>query len=178
MTLSQHATIKNVVTVGAGEASADSADYIAYFSSNGPTYDGRIKPDIIAPGQSVTSASSNGDGGPSCNTVSKQGTSMASPGAAGTAALIFDYFQNSKFWVTTCNQLYSFCKKFTPSDVLVKAAILHSGVSMSMYHFGDASQDVKLGLTPDIYQGYGRIQLSNVLPMRGLYDFDLFVSDL
>lgn len=44
MTLTQQATIKNVVTVGASENTyqSESIDYIAYFSSNGPTYDGRL----------------------------------------------------------------------------------------------------------------------------------------
>ena len=49
---------------------------------------------------------------------------------------------------------------------------------MAKYNFGDASQDVNLGATPDIYQGFGRIQLSNVLPLKGVFDFDLYVSDL
>lgn len=103
MTLTRQATIKNVVSVGAGNDvtaltvsyteipyfqtigestfTSTNVDYVAYFSSNGPTYDGRMKPDIVAPGAAITSASSNGDGGRSCNLVDKQGTSMASPGS-------------------------------------------------------------------------------------------------
>jgi len=63
------ATAKNVITVGASqnvhpvdgclpfpaEDSADSFD-MAYFSSFGPTRDGRFKPDLVAPGASVYGA--------------------------------------------------------------------------------------------------------------------------
>ena len=62
-------TAKNVITVGASEASrpfggadqcgvadtgADSANDIVDFSSRGPTSDGRSKPDIVAPGTHVS----------------------------------------------------------------------------------------------------------------------------
>lgn len=36
-----------------------------------------------------------------------------------------------------------------------------------------------LGLTPDFYQGFGRVTLRNTLPLPGVYEgFDLFVDDL
>ncbi|CAM9111861.1 unnamed protein product, partial [Discosporangium mesarthrocarpum] len=65
---------KNAITVGASVNSADmfdeinrqiSPDYdtdvynkdsVAYFSSIGPTVDGRLKPDILAPGHYISSA--------------------------------------------------------------------------------------------------------------------------
>jgi hypothetical protein len=103
---------------------------------------------------------------------------MATPGAAGTAALILDYFRNSNFWSKTCNSAYTLCQKFTASGVLMKAVILHSGSQMALYNYGTSDGNVVLKATPDFYQGFGRINLGNVLPLQGVYDFDLFVVDL
>lgn len=67
-TISIEAAAKNVIAVGSSESTLDSTDinYIAYYSSKGPTYDGRIKPDILAPGHTIMSVLSNGGDGPSC----------------------------------------------------------------------------------------------------------------
>lgn len=43
---------------------------------------------------------------------------------------------------------------------------------------GGGSKNVPLGQSPDFTQGFGRIGLMNVLPLRGVYqNFDLFVAD-
>jgi len=57
--------------------------YLAPFSSRGPTLDGRTKPEICAPGVSVTSAAANTPG----SYVTWSGTSMATPFVSGTIAL-------------------------------------------------------------------------------------------
>ena len=68
---------------------------IAPFSSLGPTRDGRIKPDIVAPGMFITSARSRLV--PSSNNDPDQfhrvlaGTSMAAPHVAGIIALMLQY---------------------------------------------------------------------------------------
>lgn len=61
-TVTAEASSKNIIAVGASETTLDSDSVmnVAWFSSQGPTYDGRIKPDIIAPGDAVMSAMSNG----------------------------------------------------------------------------------------------------------------------
>jgi subtilisin family serine protease len=66
---------------------------IASFSSLGPTRDGRIKPDIVAPGLYVASARSSmipvSDNDPDVNHRVLAGTSMATPQVAGVIALMF-----------------------------------------------------------------------------------------
>eukprot|EP00798_Chlamydomonas_sp_ICE-L_P030068 gene30068-35037_t len=75
-------------------ANKESYEDVASFSSFGPTPDGRVKPDIVAPGVLV-SAGSIGltTGNPQgCGTLTMQGTSMATPVVAGSAALVRQYF--------------------------------------------------------------------------------------
>uniref|UniRef100_K3WF12 subtilisin n=1 Tax=Globisporangium ultimum (strain ATCC 200006 / CBS 805.95 / DAOM BR144) TaxID=431595 RepID=K3WF12_GLOUD len=70
----------NVIGVGA----TTSVDKLASFSSKGPTVNGRRKPDISAPGQSVRSSWNSADNG----YRSISGTSMATPHVAGAVALL------------------------------------------------------------------------------------------
>jgi subtilisin family serine protease len=70
----------SIISVGAVSFSGD----LAGFSSTGPTNDGRFKPDVVAPGVGVRFASTNG---PS-SYGSTIGTSLATPLAAGAAALL------------------------------------------------------------------------------------------
>jgi subtilisin family serine protease len=73
---------EKVITVTA----SDKSDGLASFNSRGPTTDGRIKPDIAAPGVSISAA----DAGTTCSNVSMSGSSMAAPHVAGVAALMLD----------------------------------------------------------------------------------------
>ncbi len=107
------------------------------------------------------------------------GTSMATPAAAGTAILIRQYFmdQSNKFWTAICNTGYRSCKSFIPSGPLIKAICIHSGNKMKMYN-GGGSNSIPLGTPPDYMQGFGRLSLYRVLPLKGwLTSFDLFVAD-
>lgn len=80
---SNYGAAKNSLAVG---ATFDSGD-IATFSSHGPTADGRLAPNIVAPGVGVCSTRGNGSvSGYVCN----DGTSFASPAVAGIAALLMD----------------------------------------------------------------------------------------
>ncbi len=61
---------------------------VASFSSRGPTFDGRIKPDIMAMGVGVSCIAVPGEQGTGRGYTSNGGTSLATPLAAGVAALI------------------------------------------------------------------------------------------
>ncbi|MFH1631379.1 MAG: S8 family serine peptidase [Candidatus Aenigmatarchaeota archaeon] len=96
-TITNPADAYNVITVGA----VDNQDTITraddaflnesgwFASSVGPTLDGRKKPDIVAPGLYIMSASRSWE--TSADFVEKSGTSMAAPHVAGAAALLTEY---------------------------------------------------------------------------------------
>ncbi|TVR14485.1 MAG: DUF2341 domain-containing protein, partial [Planctomycetota bacterium] len=89
---------KNTMTVGSVRAISRDEDgiyssggNISGFSSRGPTEDGRIKPDVVAQGSNPSLYSPDGED--SSGYSQKQGTSMASPNAAGSSVLLMDYFR-------------------------------------------------------------------------------------
>jgi serine protease AprX len=77
------AAAAGALTVGAMADTSTGGFQLADFSSRGPTLDGRIKPDVVAPGVGITSAWWPGHG---YNTL--RGTSQAAPFVAGVAALM------------------------------------------------------------------------------------------
>jgi len=70
------------ITVGATHRFEPHTYGVSYFSSRGPTGDGRRKPDVLAPGERINSALPRGFYGV------KDGTSMAAPHVSGVAALL------------------------------------------------------------------------------------------
>ncbi|HTI09000.1 MAG TPA: S8 family serine peptidase [Puia sp.] len=92
-TIATYGNAKNILTVGAvgpipGGYTQPSDVVMTEFSSQGPTGDGRIKPDVVADGLNVLSSFSSADN--AYDILS--GTSMASPAAAGSAFLLQEYY--------------------------------------------------------------------------------------
>jgi hypothetical protein len=114
--------------------------------------------------------------------LSSIGTSMATPCVAGNAALVRQYFEDSRFWESSCNVDYG-CKAFSPKGATVKAMLISSGEAMRKYmtyvDYSDTKEPTSaLSATPDMYQGFGRISLQNVLPYIGITSaLDLYVDE-
>ena len=144
---------KNVIAVGNSDnirpeisSSADNIDDIRSTSSRGPAADGRIKPDITAPG-SYISGSRAGDGSGVSGQIDANhsysvGTSHSAPQVAGAAALFTQYWKNNNAGKN-------------PPPSLVKAAILNTGQEMNGIGSGSS--------LPNGDEGWGRLNLKFML---------------
>jgi subtilisin-like proprotein convertase family protein len=174
-TIGSPGTAKNVITVGASESvraigatdgcgvpdtGANSARDIINFSSRGPTDDGRIKPDIVAPGTHVAGAQPqvgadfNGSG--TCNPqfpagstlyTLVSGTSQAAPVVTGFASLIYQWYQSKNAGVA-------------PSPALTKALMINTASDLVG---GDAGNGTLNANIPTQIQGWGRVNLDTLL---------------
>jgi subtilisin family serine protease len=118
-TVSSPSVGKNVLSIGAcGSPSySGNENTLAGFSSRGWASDGRIKPDLIAPGMTTTSSSDRNPLTQNCTTSLAQGTSMASPVTAGCVALVRQYFAEGWYPTGQANP----GNAMNPSAALVKA---------------------------------------------------------
>lgn len=141
---------KNVISVGSSEnlrsdlggASANSLEDVSTFSSRGPAADGRIKPDIMAPGGAITGSRTSASGGftgaVDANHVYSFGTSHAAPQIAGVAALFTQFWKNGHGGAN-------------PSPAMVKAAIINTGQNLT----GTGAT----GPLPNGSEGWGRVNM-------------------
>ena len=125
----------------------------AGFSSRGWAHDGRIKPDVLAPGSDLVSTASDlFVGAGNCDWRSSSGTSMATPLVAGLGALVRQYFVDG-YHPSGRPSLSG----FAPSAALIKAMLIASAVDLTSLGCPDA------GAVPSPAQGWGIVQLDRVL---------------
>ena len=91
VTINDPGNAELAITVGSTHRDMPHVYGISYFSSKGPTGDGRMKPDIVAPGEKILSAATGKllmerAEGKECEYVEDSGTSMAAPHVSGVIA--------------------------------------------------------------------------------------------
>ena len=140
---------------------SDNEDGLAAFSSRGPTDDGRIKPDVVAPGTNILSCRSSVSGAGTgwgvydSYYVYMGGTSMSTPITAGAAVLVRQFY----------NQTLGLD---SPSGALLKATLINGAVDMTPGQYGYLNSTVQeVQGRPDMSQGWGRINLSESLSPPG-----------
>ena len=149
-------TAKNVITIGGHKNRYSGApDEMYYWSSRGPTDDGRIKPDLVAPGDYVRSCKSqeadSAQGSWSNNWyLEYSGTSMSTPAAAGASALVREY-------------LMEVIGRQAPQGALIKGLLILGAQDMG-------TRDI-----PNNDEGWGRLNLvESLIPDS---DVGIFVDD-
>ncbi|MFC5283802.1 S8 family serine peptidase [Pedobacter alpinus] len=144
--LSTTSNAKNILTVGAVNGlpfgSNNPTDIqISSFSSWGPTDDGRIKPDIVANGVSLTSTNSSDTR--SYSTLS--GTSMSAPNVSGSILLLQEYYSQLNTG--------SFMRSATLKGLIINTA-----------------NEAGSALGPDYIYGWGLLNIenaANIIKLRG-----------
>lgn len=131
---------------------SNNPDGLAAFSSRGPTRDGRLKPEIVAPGTNIVStrasdpATSTLWGPYNDHYVYAGGTSMATPLTAGAAGVARQYLVQSR-------------RLATPSAALVKAVLLHTAKDLYPGQYGLGPKQEIPVKRPNVHEGYGRVDM-------------------
>jgi serine protease AprX len=93
LTINDPGNAEYAITVGSTHRDMPHMYGVSYFSSKGPTGDGRRKPDLLAPGEKIISCASPNStlvqreaDGAECNYFETSGTSMAAPHVSGAIA--------------------------------------------------------------------------------------------
>ncbi|MFL2973299.1 MAG: S8 family serine peptidase [Candidatus Thalassarchaeaceae archaeon] len=206
--LNRQATAKNILSVGASEnvrntlamhsrsyfsvcgncdwygtpikndLEGDNAEGMAAFSNRGPTSDGRIKPDIVAPGTWIhstkTSLRDTGADLGDYYTV-KRGTSMATPITAGSVALVIEHLNSHGY---DCNLAYNSASDNCPESALVKAILSASAHDMEgQYSSGGDGQNGAAEKAPNSHEGWGRVDLERAMGSGFSEGIDIITSD-
>lgn len=196
-TIGAPGTAKNVLTVGASESfdpaasagdgcglrpgNCDDVRDMASFSSRGPCADGRMKPDIVAPGtfihgaasrpsfngSTVCGASSNDFVAPGGDALFPSGTMYTwSSGTSHSAAAIAGYASLIQEFLA---RVYG---RLDPSPALQKAYVIHSGTHLAGV---GANEDL-----PGKNQGFGRANMAmgfDTSAPRLIVDQELLLTD-
>jgi uncharacterized membrane protein len=152
--ISSPGTAKNVITVG-GHQNRWNPDEMYPFSSQGPTDDGRIKPDVTGPGDYVRSCLAQEAEEASTNIgdsyyIEYSGTSMATPAVAGAAALVREY-------------IMEIAERPAPQGSLIKAMLILGAEDMGTRNI------------PNGDEGWGRVNLIDTLIPNE--DVGIYVDD-
>jgi len=86
MSIGDPANLEDCIAVGSVHADQPHLYGVSYFSSRGPTADGRAKPDVIAPGERISSCNSRWRANAGNLYLADSGTSMAAPHVSGLLA--------------------------------------------------------------------------------------------
>lgn len=143
---------------------SDNANGMAMFSSRGPTVDGRLKPEIVAPGTNILSTRSHVPGAEVLwgayneNYVYSGGTSMSTPLTAGAATVLRQILVDG-------------LKMEAPTAALMKAAMLHTAVDMYPGQYGE--NGIERGQEfathrPNNDEGFGRVDVSKYLNLTNV----------
>jgi serine protease AprX len=142
----------------AGDTPSDDKNGMAAFSSRGPTDDGRIKPELVAPGTNILSARSRhpdagtgwGEFDANSNYAFQGGTSMATPLAAGAAAVVRE-------WLTRIKGVAN------PSAALMKSVMINGAADMGVGQYGSGATQEIPTRRPNNVSGWGRVDLKDAL---------------
>ncbi|GAB4121567.1 MAG: hypothetical protein Fur005_43660 [Roseiflexaceae bacterium] len=139
-------------TTLANDFVSDNASGMAAFSARGPADDGRIKPDIVAPGTNIISTRSHQAEATYDNIVNSDyaylsGTSMSAPVVSGAAALV-------RQWLSVSRSISS------PSAALVRALLLNGTTDLTPGQYGTGSIREIPAAWPNNVQGWGRLNVA------------------
>jgi len=187
-TLNDLATTKNAIVVGASRNADDlgadtntNAESRPLFSSVGPATGNRVSPQLMAPGSDVGTTGIGSEY--ACLTTDNNqtnpvecarrsalaGTSFAAAAASGAALVVRDYFAQGFYPDGRAdNSLNAADQVADVSGALVKATLIASANFMNGIGFTGVSasgDNLFVRYRFNNEQGYGRIELDNVLPL-------------
>jgi len=168
--LMPNAVAKNVIAVGASNSSDNS---IAPFSSRGPTADGRVKPDLVAPGTDgsmvddcYSKSCDPNDPNDSCcpadpseyiwscwpdpedSYAGMTGTSCAAPVVSGCIALMIEK------WRDDCSDA-----DYLPLPSTIKAVLIETAFDLT------STEDPCCTAGPDYSSGWGRVDVNSAIEL-------------
>jgi hypothetical protein len=154
-------TSKNGLSVGSVRTSptASSDNDISSFSSRGWTADGRIKPELMAPGCTTSAGDDFANNTQNCTEDSGCGTSYAAPILVGSAALVRQYLSEGFYPSGSKNP----ADALQPTAALLKALLINGAVPVT----GRDNAGQAITPIPSNEQGWGRIQLDRALLFQG-----------